>query len=119
MNSLAKAVAASKWKFAGLLLGALALAPVFTGGAWGLSVKVLLGVAALGSAVVIGVRRPVHSRGSAMNVMRVTSRSGLGARTGVAVIEFEGRRLLVAFGDGFTQVLDQAGMGRQRRRRRE
>ncbi len=107
-----------KWKIAAALLCALALAPFFVGGASATAVKILLGVGALGVAAAIGVRA-ARRRTQTKNApeLAVVSRASLSAKVGIAVVEFEGRRLLVGHGDSFVQVLSSIAPRRIRRRK--
>jgi hypothetical protein len=69
--------------------------------------RAALAVAALAALVLWAV----HSRRSAARPelrprLQVSARAGLSQRCGVALVEADGRRYLVAYGDGFAQVLD-------------
>ncbi len=106
-----------RWKAAAVLLGVLALAPFFVGGAGATAFKATLALGAVGLTAAVGMR--VRRRGAPTRVapVQVVSRSNLNARVGVAVVEFEGRRLLVGYGDGFANVLaTEARRGRRARK---
>ncbi|QRK04110.1 flagellar biosynthetic protein FliO [Archangium violaceum] len=87
-----------------LVLGLAALAPL--GGASAASVaRGLLGAAALGGLGWWLVRRGrAEHRFSLTERMRVVSRTGLSQRCGLALVEVDGSRYLVAFGDSFAEV---------------
>jgi flagellar protein FliO/FliZ len=105
----------TKWKVAAVLLGLLALGPFFVAGSGATAIKGALAICAIGFVVAAGIRRQRKPPSSGATPFRLVSRSSLSPRTGIAVVEFEGRRLLVGFGDGFTQVLSTAGARRPRR----
>ncbi len=88
----------------GLVLGLAALAPV--GGISATSVaRGLLGVAALMGLGWWMVRRGrSESRFALSERMRVVSRAGLSQRCGLALVEVDGSRYLVAFGDSFAEI---------------
>jgi flagellar biogenesis protein FliO len=106
---------APKWKAAALTLGVLALAPFFVAGAAASALRFALGLGALGLIVLAVVTtRKRRQSGTFETPVRVLTRSTLGPRTHIAVVEFEGRRLLLGFGDGFTQVLSASRAVRRR-----
>ena len=109
-----------QWKAAALSLGVLALAPLFVSGSAGTALRMALGVVAAGLviAALVATRKRWPSRVSEAPVQVVT-RSALGPRTSIAVVEFEGRRLLVGFGDGFAQVLSTSRVRRKSQARVE
>jgi flagellar biogenesis protein FliO len=88
----------------GLVLGLAALAPV--GGMPAASVaRGLLGIVALAGLGGWLVRRGrAGSRFAPTEPMRVVSRTGLSQRCGLALVEVEGSRYLVAFGDSFAEI---------------
>lgn len=88
-----------------LVLGLAVLAPL-GGGASATSVaRGLLGAAALGGLGWWLVRRGrAEPRFSLTERMRVVSRTGLSQRCGLALVEVDGSRYLVAFGDSFAEV---------------
>ena len=88
----------------GLVLGLAALAPV--GGVSVTSVaRGLLGAAALvGLGWWLVRRRRADARFALTERMRVLSRTGLSQRCGLALVEVEGSRYLVAFGDSFAEI---------------
>ncbi|PTL78402.1 flagellar biosynthetic protein FliO [Vitiosangium sp. GDMCC 1.1324] len=88
----------------GLVLGLAALAPL--GGASATSVaRGLLGASALGGLGWWLVRRGrAESRFSLAERMHVVSRTGLSQRCGLALVEVDGSRYLVAFGDSFAEI---------------
>jgi flagellar biosynthetic protein FliP len=71
----------------------------------------VLGVLTLLVAAVrrLGGLQPQRSRGQ----LRVTDRAGLGQRQGVAVVEVEGVRILVGFGEGGVRYLTELDEGRR------
>jgi flagellar biogenesis protein FliO len=73
----------------------------------GSPLRLLVGLAALAGAAFWAVRR-LGAGGLALRraepALRIVERTGLGPRNGLAVIEADGHRLLVAYGEGFTQV---------------
>jgi flagellar protein FliO/FliZ len=88
----------------GLLLGLAALAPL-----GGMSVtslaRGLLGALALAGLGWWLMRQGgAESRFARTERMRVVSRAGLSPRCGLALVEVEGRRYLVAFGDSFAEL---------------
>ena len=88
----------------GLILGLAALAPL--GGASATSVaRGLLGAAALAGLGWWLMRRGrAESRFARTERMRVVSRTGLSQRCGLALVEVDGSRYLVAFGDSFAEI---------------
>ena len=91
----------------------------FAGPRGGVSVaalaRTLLGLAAL-VAVVWWMSR-ARSRGAAFRIeepLQVLSRRGLSPRCAVALVEAEGRRFLVAYGEGFARVQPMTGRRRTR-----
>ncbi|WP_257460732.1 flagellar biosynthetic protein FliO [Archangium lipolyticum] len=89
---------------AGLLLGLAALAPL--GGMSATSVaRGLLGAMALvGLGWWLMRRGRTESRFELSEPMRVVSRTGLSQRCGLALVEVEGCRYLVAYGDSFAEI---------------
>ncbi|WNG34653.1 flagellar biosynthetic protein FliO [Archangium minus] len=87
-----------------LILGLAMLAPL--GGASATSVaRGLLGAVALGGLGWWLMRRgQAESRFSLTERMRVVSRTGLSPRCGLALVEVDGTRYLVAFGDSFAEI---------------
>jgi hypothetical protein len=88
----------------GLVLGLAALAPL--GGVPATSVaRGLLGAMALAGLGVWLMRRgQAESRFVLAERMRVVSRTGLSPRCGLALVEVDGSRYLVAFGDSFAEI---------------
>jgi len=74
--------------------------------------RVVLGVAALGGLALWMVR--ARQSGARMGAgpfqlpprLSIAARAGLSARTGLALVDADGRRYLVAYGDGFAQLLN-------------
>jgi flagellar protein FliO/FliZ len=103
-NVLASAeskLAAPRWKLTAVAIGAAAiLAAAFAGGEEA-SLALRCG-AVLGALAVAGAwaRRKSKGRGAPILVLAVVSKQSLGKDCGVAVIEADGRRLLVGFGSG-------------------
>lgn len=88
----------------GLVLGLAALGPL-----GGLSMtsaaRWVLGAVALGGLGWWLRRRGATSPGApSIERMRVVSRVGLSPRCGLALVEVDGRSLLVAFGDSFAEI---------------
>ena len=107
--------ASPKWKSAAFALGLLAVAPFFVGGSAALAFRIALGVGAVGLVIFAVVAQRKRGLLKPLNTpVRVLTRSTLGPRTGIAVLEFDGRRLLVGFGDGFAQVLSASRPARRR-----
>jgi hypothetical protein len=88
----------------GLILGLATLAPL--GGMSATSVaRGLLGAAALAGLGWWLVRRGgAESRFKLSERMRVVSRTGLSQRCGLALVEVDGSRYLVAYGDSFAEI---------------
>jgi flagellar biogenesis protein FliO len=88
----------------GLILGLAVLAPL--GGMSATSVaRGLLGAMALAGLGWWMVRRGrAESRFSLSERMRVVSRTGLSQRCGLALVEVDGSRYLVAYGDSFAEI---------------
>lgn len=88
----------------GLVLGLAALAPL-----GGVSAAVLAR-GLLGAVALVGLGWWLMRRGRAdvrftlTERMRVVSRTGLSQRCGLALVEVEGSRYLVAFGDSFAEI---------------
>jgi flagellar protein FliO/FliZ len=91
---------------AGALL--LGLAP---GGLGPAAARAALAVACLGAAVAIMRRRAGSASTADAPLLRVLARAPLSRDTGVALVELEGRRLLVGFGAGGVRVLAPARDG--------
>jgi flagellar protein FliO/FliZ len=75
--------------------------------------RVVLGLAAVGGLVLWWIRaRRSGARASGAGAfqlpprLRIAARAGLSARTGLALVDADGRRYLVAYGDGFAQLLN-------------
>jgi hypothetical protein len=102
----------------GLVLGLVALAPL--GGMPAMSVaRGLLGAAALAGLGWWLLRRErAESRFALSERMRVVSRTGLSQRCGLALVEVEGSRYLVAFGDSFAEIRRARAPVRVKARRR-
>lgn len=102
----------------GLVLGLAALAPL--GGMSAASVaRGLLGVAVLAGLGWWLVRRGrADVRFALTERMRVVSRTGLSQRCGLALVEVEGSRYLVAFGDSFAEIRRAHGPRRVKARSR-
>jgi hypothetical protein len=97
-NSLAKA---------GLGLLGLAALPLFAGGALGPTVKMLLTLGAVCGLAFVTLRLLARraSSSAAAQELRVVARASLSTKNSVALLEADGRRYLVAFGDGFATLL--------------
>jgi flagellar protein FliO/FliZ len=102
----------------GLVLGLAALAPL--GGLSATSVaRGLLGAAALAGLGWWLLRRGrAESRFTLSERIRVVSRTGLSQRCGLALVEVEGSRYLVAFGDSFAEIRRARAPMRVKTRRR-
>ncbi|MFY0529476.1 flagellar biosynthetic protein FliO [Archangium gephyra] len=88
----------------GLVLGLSALAQL-GGVSAAVLARGLLGAAALGGLGWWLVRRGrADVRFALTERMRVVSRTGLSPRCGLALVEVEGSRYLVAFGDSFAEI---------------
>ena len=88
----------------GLLL-ALAAAASLNGISAASLARVLLGLAAIGGAVLFAVRRPRPAPGFALEPrLRVVQRAGLSPRCSVALVALDGAEFLVAYGDGFAEI---------------
>jgi hypothetical protein len=88
----------------GLVLGLAALAPL-GGVSAAVLARWLLGGAALGGLGWWLMRRGrADARFALTERMRVVSRTGLSPRCGLALVEVEGSRYLVAFGDSFAEI---------------
>ncbi|AKJ06426.1 flagellar biosynthesis protein FliO [Archangium gephyra] len=88
----------------GLVLGLAVLAPL-GGVSAAVLARGLLGAAALGGLGWWLVRRGrADVRFALTERMRVVSRTGLSQRCGLALVEVEGSRYLVAFGDSFAEI---------------
>jgi len=88
----------------GLVLGLSALAPL-GGVSAAVLARGLLGVAALlGLGWWLVRRGRADVRFARTERMRVVSRTGLSPRCGLALVEVEGSRYLVAFGDSFAEI---------------
>jgi flagellar biogenesis protein FliO len=88
----------------GLVLGLAALAPL------GGIPAAVMARGLLGAAALVGLGWWLVRRGRAdvrfalTERMRVVSRTGLSQRCGLALVEVEGSRYLVAFGDSFAEI---------------
>jgi flagellar protein FliO/FliZ len=93
---------------AGALLGALALGAALSAGVSGVSLaRAGLGAAAV-AALGLWLRRARdggrRSAFAATTRLRVVQRVGLSPRTGLALVEVDGRPYLVVHGDGFARL---------------
>lgn len=95
---------------ASLLVLLLAAFAQQTGASAALVARVALGVAAAGGLAAWMIRARSHSGGRrAFRLpprLCVAARTGLSPRCGVALVEADGGRYLVAYGDGFAQLLN-------------
>ena len=95
---------------ASLLLVLLAAFAQRTGVSAALEARVALGVAALAGLALWMIRargRPLGGRPFQLPPrLGVAARTGLSPRCGVALVEADGGRYLVAYGDGFAQLLN-------------
>lgn len=106
------------WIAAATLLGALTLAPLVVRGTGGTALKAIAALCAVGLAGAFAYRVSATARrGAPEPELRVLARSALTPRTGVAVVEFGSRRVLVGYGDGFAQVLASSHTKRPPRRK--
>jgi hypothetical protein len=88
----------------GLLLGLAALAPLGGVSATSLARGLLGALALAGLGWWLMRQGQAESRFTRTERMRVVSRTGLSPRCGLALVEVEGRRYLVAFGDSFAEL---------------
>ncbi|MDC0709662.1 flagellar biosynthetic protein FliO [Stigmatella sp. ncwal1] len=106
------------WVATGLVLGLAAMGwlgrmPVSQAARWGLGALALAGVG-------MGwwCRRSLGPRFVLPERLRIVSRAGLSQRCGLALVEVDGKRFLVAFGDSFAELhetpLEQRGQGPSR-----
>jgi len=94
------------------LLGLAAL-PFLAGGGAALGPALKMAVALAGAcALAFVVLRVLARRSGAASAgpgpLKVVSRASLSQKSGVALLEADGRRLVVAFGDGFVTLLSSA-----------
>ena len=102
----------------GFVLGLAMLAPL-SGASVTSVARGLLGAAALAGLGWWLVRRGrAESRFALTERMRVVSRTGLSQRCGLALVEVEGSRYLVAFGDSFAEIRRARSPVRVKTRRR-
>ncbi len=90
-----------------LLLGALSQAGAVPG-------RWLLAVAALPAIAVLWKKKGGVATGEEPR-LRVLARTGLSQRCGLALVEADGRTVLVAFGDGFAELLERKPAPAKRR----
>ena len=88
----------------GLLLGLAALAPLGGVSAPSLARGLLAALALTGLGWWLLRQGRAESRFKRTERLRVVSRTGLSPRCGLALVEVEGRRYLVAFGDSFAEL---------------
>ena len=88
----------------GLVLGLAALAPLGGMSATAVARGLLGAVALVGLGGWFLRRSHSESRFALSERMRVVSRTGLSQRCGLALVEVEGSRYLVAFGDSFAEI---------------
>ncbi|MCY1080938.1 flagellar biosynthetic protein FliO [Archangium lansingense] len=88
----------------GLVLGLGALAPMGGVSAAALARGLLGAVALVGLGWWLVRRGRTDARFALTERMRVVSRTGLSQRCGLALVEVEGSRYLVAFGDSFAEI---------------
>lgn len=88
----------------GLVLGLAALAPLGGISATSMARGLLGAVALAGLGWWLLRRSRAESRFALSERMRVVSRTGLSQRCGLALVEVEGSRYLVAFGDTFAEI---------------
>jgi len=88
----------------GLLLGLAALAPLGGMSATSLARGLLGAIALAGLGWWLMRQGRAESRFTRTERLRVVSRTGLSQRCGLALVEVEGRRYLVAFGDSFAEL---------------
>ena len=97
---------------AGVGLAGLAALPLLAGGGAALGPALKMALALAGAcALAFVVLRALSRRSSRCGTespLRVVSRASLSQRNGVALLEADGRRYLVAFGDGFATLLSNA-----------
>jgi hypothetical protein len=90
----------------------LASLPLLAGGGTALGPALKMTVALAGAcALAFVVLRALSRRGAGSGAgpeLKVVSRASLSPKNGVALLEADGRRYLVAFGDGFTTLLSNA-----------
>jgi len=92
---------------AGLGVLALAALPLLTGGVPSAPALKMLGalVAVCGLAFVALRLLARRTQAASAAELKVVARTSLSPKNGVAILEADGRRYLVAFGDGFTTVI--------------
>jgi flagellar biogenesis protein FliO len=88
----------------GLILGLAALAPLGGMSATSMARGLLGAVALAGLGWWLARRGRAESRFTLSERMRVVSRTGLSQRCGLALVEVEGSRYLVAYGDSFAEI---------------
>jgi flagellar protein FliO/FliZ len=88
----------------GLVLGLAALAPLGGLSATAMARGVLGAVALAGLGWWLMRQGRAESRFALSERMRVVSRTGLSPRCGLALVEVDGSRYLVAFGDAFAEI---------------
>ncbi len=71
----------------------------------GSAARFLFVAALLAAGAFLYKKRAASSDAEALPRLRVLSRTGLSQRCGLALVEADGRTVLVAFGDGFAQLL--------------
>jgi len=93
---------------AGLGLLGLAALPLLMGGApSGPAIRMLGGLVAVCGLAFVALRFLANrtQAATAARDLKVVARASLSPKNGVAILEADGRRYLVAFGDGFTTVI--------------
>jgi hypothetical protein len=102
----------------GLVLGLATLAPLGGMSATAVARGLLGAMALVGLGWWFLLRSHTESRFALSERMRVVSRTGLSQRCGLALVEVEGSRYLVAFGDSFAEIRRARGPVRVKTRTR-
>ena len=92
---------------AGVMSGLLALAAAFSSGSITTGARIVIGalaVAGLGAWVLKQKGLPLPGRFAQTPRLQVVQKIGLSARSGVALIEVDGRSFLVVHGEGGTRI---------------
>ena len=104
MNALAPG---QKLAAAGALSAVLAFAAAISSGSAATGARIIIGALALAGLAVWGLKKRGHMlprRFSNAPRLQVVQRVGLSARSGVALIEVDGRSFLIVHGDGGTRI---------------
>lgn len=120
LGSAMKVLESPKYKLylaGGGLVLLLALAPGAGWNAGSVARWLLAAVCVVGLGVWLArARRAGAASPEAAPRLQVVARTGLTARTGLALVEADGRSFLVAYGDGFAEVRSMSPRASRRRR---